>query len=83
MAYCPICKQQFNDRDDCPTDRVALVDELPVDRDVECTCHDEIQVIVLPTLLDYRRTLFDFGYLNAIGEHFGQFVLRANQSLRK
>lgn len=30
MAYCPVCKHQFDDTlKECPTDRTALVDQLP------------------------------------------------------
>lgn len=29
MAYCPVCKHQFEDAQECPNDKVALVDELP------------------------------------------------------
>lgn len=29
MAYCPTCKQSFEGVTECPTDHVALVDELP------------------------------------------------------
>ncbi|MFA6955384.1 MAG: DUF2007 domain-containing protein [Thermoanaerobaculia bacterium] len=29
MAYCPVCKHEFEDKTECPDDKVALVDELP------------------------------------------------------
>jgi hypothetical protein len=29
MSYCPNCRQRFEDVTECPTDHVALVDELP------------------------------------------------------
>ncbi len=29
MPYCPVCRHQFEDETECPTDKVALVDGLP------------------------------------------------------
>lgn len=29
MAYCPVCKRAFEEKTECPDDKVALVDELP------------------------------------------------------
>jgi hypothetical protein len=29
MAYCPVCKREFEAETECPDDKVALVDELP------------------------------------------------------
>ncbi len=29
MAYCPVCKHEFEEMTECPDDKVALVDELP------------------------------------------------------
>lgn len=29
MAYCPVCKHEFEDKTECPDDKVALVDDLP------------------------------------------------------
>ncbi|MBI2215600.1 MAG: DUF2007 domain-containing protein [Acidobacteria bacterium] len=29
MAYCPVCKREFEAKTECPDDKVALVDELP------------------------------------------------------